>query len=113
MKIKITIHLEKNTFLNWRIKAKIMTIAEKTHQAKKVNYEFQLWPTYGIICNADDQMFYIPYEKEEFKLEWLNEYYPDEANHHSEIDDHTVITDKDFLKDQFNKYIYLAEEIEI
>lgn len=89
-----------------------MTIAQKIHEAKKVNYDFQLWPEpSAIICNADDLMFKIHYFKERLKSEWLKENYPDEYNHHSNIDDYTVIKDEEFLKDQFNKYIYLAEEI--
>ena len=90
-----------------------MTIAEKIHQAKKVIYEFHLWPEpSAIICNADDLMFKMPYDKMRLKLAWLTEEYPDRCMHDSQIDDHTVITDVEFLKDQFNKYIYLAEEIE-
>lgn len=89
-----------------------MTIAEKIHQAKKVIYEFHLWPDQAIICHADELIFKMPYDKSELKLAWLTEEYPDKCCHHSEIDDHTVITDTAFLKDQFEKYIYLAEEIE-
>ncbi len=90
-----------------------MTIAEKIYQAKKVIYEFQLWPDQSIICNADDLTFKMHYDKSELKLAWLTEEYPDKCSHHSEIDDHTVITDTSFLKDQFEKNIYLAVEIEI
>lgn len=88
-----------------------MTIAERIHAAKNVNYEVHLWPTEAIVCNADEFTFKIPYSKENLKLEWLEDNNPDSTNYHSDIDDYTVINDKDFLKDQFNKYIYKAEEI--
>ena len=76
-----------------------MTIAEKIHQAKNVNYEVHLWPVVSIVCNADEFTFKIPYDKSELKLAWLTEEYPDKCCHHSGIDDYTVINDKPFLKD--------------
>lgn len=88
-----------------------MTIAERIQEAKNVNYEVHLWPTESIVCNADEFTFKIPYSKETLKLEWLEDNNPDSNNHHADIDDYTVVNDKPFLKDQFNKYIYLAEEI--
>lgn len=89
-----------------------MTIAEKINQASIVNYEFHLWPDESIICNADEVTYKIKFDKSEIKKEWLDENYPERTNHHSDIDDHMVITDTSFLKDQFEKNIYLAKEIE-
>ena len=88
-----------------------MTIAEKIHQAKNVIYEFHLWDDEAIICNADEFTFKISYDKSELKIAWLNEEHPERYSHHSEIDDYTVLKDVEFLKDQFEKYIYLAEEL--